>query len=126
MSVIGLNHCNLRADRQLLDELRHFYIVVVGLTPGARPPFKSFGYWLYAGGHDVLHLTESAPGEQRSKNVASTVDHVAFTCTDFDAALARLQQHSVPYTLDEVPLTGGRQVFFNDPAGNGVELSCTG
>jgi len=124
MSVTGLNHYNLRAHRQLLDELRLFYVAVVGLTPGPRPPFKNFGYWLYAGKQDVLHLSEAAPNEERAVDVVSTLDHVAFTCTDFRAASARLQQHNVSYTTDEVPLTGKRQLFFNDPAGNGVELNC--
>jgi hypothetical protein len=34
MSVTGLNHYNLCAPRQLLDELRHFYVAVVGLVSG--------------------------------------------------------------------------------------------
>jgi hypothetical protein len=36
MSITGLNHYNLRAPRQLLDELRHFYVAVVGLMSGPR------------------------------------------------------------------------------------------
>src|SRR5262249_39444335 len=124
MSITGINHYNLRARRQLLDELRDFYVSVVGLIPGARPPFKSFGYWLYAGGQAVLHLSEASQDEQRTIHIKSTFDHVAFTCTDIDAARARLQEHGVQYTYDEVPLTGARQLFFSDPAGNGVELNC--
>lgn len=57
MSVIGLDHYNLRAPRPLLDTLRDFYIDVVGLRLGARPPFRSHGYWLYAGAQAVLHLS---------------------------------------------------------------------
>ena len=49
MTTLGLNHYNLRANRELLDALRDFYCTVVGLTVGERPPFSSFGYWLYAG-----------------------------------------------------------------------------
>jgi hypothetical protein len=49
----------------------------VGLAPGPRPPFKRFGYWLYAGQQDVLHLTEALPSENRPKNTSSTYDHVA-------------------------------------------------
>lgn len=124
MSITGFNHFNLRARRQLLDDLRQFYVAVVGLTPGARPPLKSFGYWLYAGNQAILHLSEAAPNEERSTNVVSTMDHVAFACTDMVAALARLQQHNVPYRTGEVPVSGERQLFFRDPAGNGVELNC--
>ena len=120
--ITGFNHYNLVADRQLLDELREFYTTVVGLAPGPRPPFKRFGYWLYVGQHDVLHLTEALPGEERRGNASSTFDHVAFTATDFSAATAILKAHGIRHHSDEVPLTGQRQIFFSDPAGNGVEL----
>lgn len=121
--VTGFNHYNLVADRRLLDELREFYVSVVGLESGPRPPFKRFGYWLYAGAQDVLHLTETLPNEERGRNVKSTFDHVAFTCTDLPSASARLKAHGVAFQMDEVPLTGQRQIFFTDPAGNGIELN---
>lgn len=111
MSITGTNHYNLRAKRQLLNELRDFYVSVVGLIPGTRPPFKSFGCWLYAGGQDVQQLTESFQDEERSTHVKSTIDHVAFTCTYIHAARARLQQNRVHYTFDEVPITWACQLF---------------
>jgi catechol 2,3-dioxygenase-like lactoylglutathione lyase family enzyme len=83
MATLGLHHYNLRAERELLDTLRDFYCATVGLQVGRRPPFQSFGYWLYAGGNAVLHLSEARPGEKRVSNVATTFDHVAFDCTDF-------------------------------------------
>jgi catechol 2,3-dioxygenase-like lactoylglutathione lyase family enzyme len=121
--VTGFNHYNLVADRQLLDELRDFYVSVVGLEPGPRPPFRRFGYWLYAGAQDVLHLTEALADEQRAGDVISTFDHVAFTCTDLPSATARLKARGIAFHIDDVPLLGQRQVFFKDPAGNGVELN---
>lgn len=121
--VTGFNHYNLVADRPLLDELRDFYAAIVGLAPGPRPPFRRFGYWLYAGRQDVLHLTEALPGEERRKNTISTFDHVAFTCTDLESATSRLKEHGIEHRIDDVPLTEQRQIFFSDPAGNGVELN---
>jgi catechol-2,3-dioxygenase len=123
MSVTGFSHYNLRAHRPVLDTLRDFYVTVVGLQVGSRPPFRSFGYWLYAGGHDVLHLTEAPLDEGRPSNVIGTFDHVAFACIDLPVFEERLRTHGVEYTCDEVPLTGQRQLFFKDPAGNGVELN---
>ena len=122
--VTGFNHYNLVADRQLLDDLREFYTTIVGLKPGPRPPFRRFGYWLYAGQQDVLHLTEASSNENRGKNSRSTFDHVAFTCTDFASATARLTAHGIEHYVDDVPLIGQRQIFFSDPAGNGIELNC--
>jgi catechol-2,3-dioxygenase len=126
MSVTGLNHYNLRASRQILDALRDFYVSIVGLRVGYRPPFNSFGYWLYAGDHAVLHLSEAGPDERRLLNVTGTFDHVAFSCTHVEEFESRLRGFDVGYTSDLVPHTGQQQLFFHDPAGNGVELNFAG
>ena len=123
MSVVGFSHYNLRAPRGLLEELRDFYRDVVGLVVGPRPPFRSFGYWLYAGGADILHLTETSPGEIRSTEAVTTFDHVAFRCIDRSVVERRLAASHCPYETAHVPQTGQVQLFFSDPAGNGVELN---
>jgi catechol-2,3-dioxygenase len=123
MTTLALNHYNLRANREMLDALRDFYCKVVGLTQGKRPPFSSFGYWLYAGDSDVLHLTEAAPGESRAIDVSTTFDHVAFACVNRAEVEARLRALGIQFSVDCVPLTREVQLFFQDPAGNGVELS---
>ncbi|MFO1338359.1 MAG: diguanylate cyclase [Burkholderiaceae bacterium] len=123
MPVRGFSHYNLRAPRALLDRLRDFYVDVVGLQPGPRPPFASFGYWLYAGGEPVLHLSEAGPGERREPDSAGTFDHAAFACTDQPGFERRLAAHGVACQRAQVPLTGQAQLFFTDPAGNGVELN---
>lgn len=122
MPITGFAHYNLRASRQTVEILRDFYVTVVGLRAGYRPPFESFGYWLYAGKQDVLHLSEARTGDDRPAGVVNTFDHAAFSCTDFPAAEARLRELDISYTSAQVPQTGARQLFFSDPAGNGVEL----
>lgn len=123
MPVTGLDHYNLRADRATLEVLRHFYCEVVGLTVGPRPPFNSFGYWLYAGASPILHLSEARAGETRPTNTANTFDHAAFSCTDFAATIARLGAANIRHTVQTVPGSPVRQIFLSDPAGNGVELN---
>jgi catechol-2,3-dioxygenase len=123
MPTIGFSHYNLRAPRGLLDVLRDFYVEVVGLAPGARPSFPNFGYWLYAGSHDVLHLSEADAADVRAVGVKSTFDHVAFACTGRADAEQRLSRHGIDYRVAVAPGTGQVQLFFQDPAGNGVELS---
>ena len=123
MPAIGLNHINLRAPDPLLKELRDFYCALVGLAEGERPPFKSFGYWLYADDSPVLHLSAAGDDEACASGVKTTVDHVAYSCTDFDAMRARLDASGLPYAVSDVPLRRQRQLFFEDPAGNGVELN---
>lgn len=123
MPTVGFSHYNLRAPRELLDALREFYCAAVGLHQGARPPFPNFGYWLYAGDRDVLHLSEAAAGDVRAVGVKSTFDHVAFACTGRADTEQRLARNGIEYRVGVVPGTGQVQLFFHDPAGNGVELS---
>ena len=123
LAIKGFNHYNLRAPRPLLDELRTYYCEVVGLYEGERPAFRSFGYWLYAEGKDILHLSECSPSEHRAINIDTTFDHVAFTCTDFEATRKRLDGLGVTFGKREVAATGIRQIFFKDPAGNGIEFN---
>lgn len=120
MSVRGLDHYNLRAPRALLDALRDWYRDVVGLEVGERPPFRFHGYWLYAGGRPILHLSEG--GDAPAVPPSGTFDHVAFACADLRSTRARLDAMGIAYRVADVPLSGVRQVFLQDPAGNGVEL----
>ena len=123
MPTLGFSHYNLQAPRELLDRLRSFYCEVVGLKVGPRPPLARFGYWLYAGNHDVLHLAEAGTNETRSVGVIGTFDHAAFTCEDRVEFEQRLIEHGIKFELARVPQTGQVQLFFKDPAGNGVELN---
>ena len=122
MPITGFDHYNLRADRAVLDELRDFYRDVVGLTVGDRPPFRRFGYWLYSGDKAVLHLSLIDDGEERSRTAVNTFSHAAFNCTGRAEFEARLKQLEIPYRTAQVPLLNLAQLFFHDPAGNGVEL----
>lgn len=122
MSVLGINHVNIRADRALLEELRIFYRDAIGLEEGYRPPFAGFGYWLYAGDQPLIHLYETAPGDIRSSEHPSPVDHFAFTCEDRAGFERRLSGLGLEFTNKVIPTTGYGQIFLKDPAGNRVEL----
>ena len=122
MAISNISHVNLRAHRALLEVLRDFYVEVVGLEVGKRPPFESSGYWLYGGGQPIVHLVEARPGEDPSIANGTVLDHVAFAVTSLDGLESRLRQRGIEFEKREVPLTNQRQVFFSDPAGNGIEL----
>ena len=123
MPVQSFDHYNLRAPRELLEQLRAFYCEVVGLSLGARPPFTQFGYWLYTGDRPVLHLTQADEGESRSAAAVATFGHAAFGCTGRKDFERRLSERGIAYETADVPLTSQVQLFFHDPAGNGVELN---
>jgi catechol-2,3-dioxygenase len=122
MRVTGLNHYNLRAHQPLLDELCRFYVEIVGLSVGDRPPFAVAGYWLYANGHPVLHLAEASAAEIATTEIGGTFAHAAFDCVDVASAEALLTLRGLRYRKTAVPESGAPQIFFTDPAGNGVEL----
>ncbi len=123
MTTLGLHHINIRVTDELLAPVRDFYCAVVGLRQGPRPPFASFGYWLYAGENAVVHLSAAGPAEVCLTNAATTLDHVAFSCVNFPAMIATLDAAGIRYEIAEVPSTGHKQLFFSDPVGNGVELN---
>ena len=122
MPANGFDHYNLRTQRPMLDRLCEFYRDVVGLTLGERPPFRRFGYWLYAGERPVLHLSEANADEDRSSTAPTTFAHAAFDCTDRAAYERCLTERGIAYRVAQVPVTNQVQLFFHDPAGNGVEL----
>jgi catechol-2,3-dioxygenase len=122
MAIAGFDHYNLRAARPMLDQLRDFYRDVVGLTVGQRPPFRRFGYWLYTGERAVLHLSLTDDGEERSGTAVNTFSHAAFNCTGRAEFETRLKHLGISYRTAQVPLLNLSQLFFHDPAGNGVEL----
>jgi catechol 2,3-dioxygenase-like lactoylglutathione lyase family enzyme len=119
MTVAGLDHVNISGTRAQLESCRAFYVDVIGLTDGFRPPFRSRGFWLYAGDEPIIHLTERA----RDTSGAGAFDHVAFRCSGFDEMRATLDARGIDYTVDEVPGEGRAQLFLTDPAGVAVELN---
>jgi catechol 2,3-dioxygenase-like lactoylglutathione lyase family enzyme len=122
MPVTEINHVNFRTDRDTMHKLRDFYCDIIGLTVGKRVASTSYGYWLYIGDNDVVHLaghkTPTAPG----LNVHGTYDHVSFTFTDMPAMEMHLKANNIAYTKRELA-NGVRQINLKDPAGNGVELN---
>lgn len=123
MPTLGFSHYNLRAPHDLMEQLYRFYTEIVGLSVGERPPFPRPGYWLYAGGQDILHLLEASPDEARATDVATTFDHAAFQCKNRQEYEDRLNRHGIPYRVTRIPLAGQVQLVLRDPAGNGVELN---
>lgn len=124
MSVRGICHANLRGPVVVVEQLRRFYVQVVGLTEGPRPRFRSgsHGHWLYAGQTDVLHLTV-ARDEAVPSNSNGAFNHLAFACDDLAGTRAQLDAAHVPYEVDVVDELQQVQLFLADPAGTGVELT---
>lgn len=122
MHLTEINHINFRCDRDTMHKLRDFYCDVLGLTVGKRVASTTYGFWLYIGDNDVIHLAEYKSADPPALHVHGTYDHVSFTCTDMPAMEAHLTALAVPYTTRTLA-NGVRQINLKDPAGNGVELN---
>lgn len=138
MAVGRINHYSIRTSD--LETTRRFYVEVVGLTVGPRPPFPFPGFWLYSGDHAspenaVVHVigiegadvayarAPQSGGSSGLRGVTGPVDHIAFTASGLNEMRARLEAMNVPFRLRTVPLTGAHQIFLEDPAGIILELN---
>lgn len=119
MPLQNLNHLLVLARD--LEETRDFYVNVLGLTEGPRPPFRFRGYWLYLGDRAVVHLAEQ--GGERDGAGTGPIDHVAFEATGLADMVARLERHAVALRHRKVPGQGLHQVFIQDPNGVTIELN---
>ncbi len=122
MPLTEINHVNFRTDRDTMLKLRDFYCDILGLTVGKRVASTTYGYWLYIGNNDVVHLADYKTAAPPQLNVHGTYDHVSFTCTDMPAMEAHLTKHNVAFNT-RILANGVRQINLKDPAGNGVELN---
>ena len=121
--IEGINHLNIRSDEVTMNILKDFYINVVGLSLGKRPPFKSKGFWLNAEGKKyVLHLSSTKDNELKDHHVNSTFDHLAFSASNMPYYEKILTDNNIKFSYREVPEIGTKQIFFKDPVGNGIEL----
>ena len=121
MSIVRIDHVNIAAEPSILERCRKFYVEVIGLVEGFRPPLSSRGHWLYAGDYAVVHLTET--GTEGAGGVSGLLNHYALECDDGAAIIARLDALKVSYEVTRVPSSNRMQVFLHDPAGIGIELS---
>jgi catechol 2,3-dioxygenase-like lactoylglutathione lyase family enzyme len=120
MAVDSLQHINLRSAD--VERSREFYVEVVGLVVGPRPPIASVGYWLYLGEVPVIHLVQRS-ADATAQSGSGAVDHVAFHGVDFDATRARFGVMSIAFREALIPRDGTRQLFVHDPDGVKIELN---
>lgn len=117
MTIAGMNHFTVLSSD--LERSKVFYINVLGLTDGYRPPFAFPGAWLYAGNQAVLHIMAGRP---MPANAAGVIDHMAFTASNLQAVISTLKQQGIHYELHRLKDLEIWQLFFYDPDGAKVEL----
>ena len=122
MPVRKFSHVNLRIRRPQIDAVKDFYVDVLGLSVGDRPPFTSSGYWIYAGDSPVVHLVDPDIESTPADGNTGAIDHLAFLCSGYEEMRSRLEEADVRFDTARIPQSGQRQLFFPDPVGVRIEL----
>jgi len=129
MPLGGLQHYTI--EPQDLERTKNFYVDVLGLEIGDRPPLDFPGCWLSSGGTATGHLMGTRKpragivvrGTERTYEDTGRFDHIAFAATDVEGVRKRLQSRNAKFRESIVPRTGDTQFFLYDPDGVGVELN---
>jgi glyoxylase I family protein len=120
MPVDGFQHINIRSAD--VDRTRDFYVRVLGLRVGDRPPFASTGYWLYLGNQAVVHLVQRSPDDAPERG-SGNLDHVAFRGVDLEGTRQALVAAGIQFREAVVPRDNTAQIFVHDPDGIKLELN---
>ncbi len=100
-----------------------FYCEVLGFRLVARPSFSFDGRWLYRREAGVMiHLIHDANHRVSEGPINTRGPHFAMQSTDISRDLRLLAEHGVETVERVLPDRGYRQVFFQDPDGNVVEI----
>ena len=121
MPIDGFQHINTRSAD--VERTRDFYVRILGLEVGDRPPFASTGYWLYLGGQPIVHLVQRNPGDTAHATGSGNLDHVAFRGVDLAGTRAALTAAGIPFREAIVPRDQTLQIFVLDPDGIKLELN---
>lgn len=115
MELLGVHHISINVARN--EEAEPFYLDVLGLKKLPRPDFGFPGSWLELADGRQVHLIQvedwTAPKGQ----------HFALHVADLDAVKAELEGRGVKVSKVSEIDGVGRQCFFKDPCGNGIELN---
>jgi catechol 2,3-dioxygenase-like lactoylglutathione lyase family enzyme len=115
--IRSLDHVNLRtAD---VDRMVRFYVDIIGLRQGDRPPFDFPGAWLYAGDRPVVHLV-GVDVEPRASSPAGalSLEHFALFADGLGAFVGHLEAQGIAYRRSRQTGSGKTVINLRDPDGN--------
>lgn len=114
------DHVNIRTAN--LEAMRQWYVEVLGLRDGWRPPFDFPGAWLYLGEQAIVHLV----GVSQADPGPGPIEHFALSADDLDAFRARLAACGAEADARPVPGTALIQLHLSDPDGNHIHVDFDG
>ncbi|HZR03581.1 MAG TPA: VOC family protein [Burkholderiales bacterium] len=117
MALTGMNHFTVLSHD--LEATKAFYMKLLGLEEGYRPPLGFPGAWLYIGDQAVLHIIA---GRAMPNSPQGVLDHMAFSATDLQQTVDTLRTAGIAFDLRRQADRGTWQLFCYDPSGARVEL----
>ena len=117
MEIKLLEHVNLQTTE--IDKLEEWYIRILGMEKGYRPPFDIKGSWLYAAGVPMIHLVDAM---DTSMEKAPRIEHFCMRAGGLKEFLSRLKKNGIPYKTLRVPELRILQVYISDPDDNQMHI----
>jgi catechol 2,3-dioxygenase-like lactoylglutathione lyase family enzyme len=118
MQIKKLDHVNVHTAN--LAGMVEWYVRVLGMRSGERPPFAFPGAWLYCGGEPTVHLV-GVDAVPKTEGLLQ-LEHFAFSATGLEEFVGRLERDKVRYEARKVPRSGAVQVNVWDPDGNHIHI----
>ncbi|KGJ94111.1 VOC family protein [Colwellia psychrerythraea] len=101
-----------------LRAMECFWVELIGLDEGKRPPFPFNGLWLYSDGNPLVHIAEQPFSAFGNGSIA----HVALEGANYNALMKRLSNSAYSHTEKILPISNERQLFIIGPNGLTVEM----
>src|SRR6266446_557266 len=98
MAIDGMNHFTVLTDN--IDAARNFYVGILGLKEGYRPPLGFPGTSPYAGSQPVLPGIACRP---LPASPAGVLDHIAFSSSNHPYVTAKLKANGIKYDFRKQP-----------------------
>jgi catechol 2,3-dioxygenase-like lactoylglutathione lyase family enzyme len=117
MQLERFDHVNVRTTR--LQPMIDWYGDVLGMRPGARPPFPFGGAWLYLGDQALVHLVEV---KEPPRAEHPGLEHFALRGRGLAEFLATLKARGEEHQVSVVPGFGIIQVNVWDPDRNHIHV----
>ena len=118
MKITRFHHVSVNTNDTPLEDVVAFYRDVLGLGDKDRPDIPGVpGHW-HTVDDQELHVVGAPP---HGTPIDSTGHHYCLAVEDLDQAVAELEAHRIDYER-AVQGRDNVQIWFNDPAGNTIEL----
>jgi len=101
--ILRMDHFTIVSDQ--LEATRNFYVGVLGLVEGPRPPFPVPGFWLYTQEQPVLHVVGVSQMPEPRRGV---LDHMAFHAQGLQRMWKHLSEHGVRFKVIRAPAPSAR------------------